>query len=108
MPTYDYLCQECQKEFEVFQRMSDDPLNTCPSCGGTVQRRITGGTGLIFKGAGFYLTDYKGNGNDAATDSGTANGSANGTGTANGDTPKKDTPGSTGSSTAGSGDSSAD
>lgn len=108
MPTYDYLCHDCQKEFEVFQRMSDDPLNTCPSCGGTVQRRITGGTGLIFKGSGFYLTDYKGSGSGNGNGAATANGTANGNGTATGDTPKNDTPGSTGTAAAGSGDASTD
>lgn len=59
MPTYEYLCQKCQKRFEVFQKMSDDALQTCPSCQGKVERLISGGNGLIFKGHGFYITDYK-------------------------------------------------
>lgn len=63
MPTYDYRCKACNHHFEAFQRMSDAPLSTCPECGGEVQRLITGGTGLIFKGSGFYITDYKDNGN---------------------------------------------
>lgn len=63
MPTYDYRCKACHHHFEAFQRMSDDPLSICPECGGEVQRLITGGTGLIFKGSGFYITDYKDNGN---------------------------------------------
>lgn len=59
MPTYDYLCNQCGYKFEIFQAMSDEPLNTCPKCNGKVRRLVSGGTGLIFKGTGFYLTDYK-------------------------------------------------
>ncbi len=59
MPTYEYQCQECGKEFEAFQKMSDSPLKQCKFCGGSVRRLISGGTGVIFKGSGFYCTDYK-------------------------------------------------
>ena len=59
MPTYDYDCPTCNQTFEVFQSITAPPLEACPTCGGKVQRRIHGGTGLIFKGSGFYLTDYK-------------------------------------------------
>lgn len=59
MPTYDYRCEACQHEFEVFQNMSDAPLKKCPECGGKVKRLIGTGAGLIFKGSGFYITDYK-------------------------------------------------
>lgn len=59
MPTYDYGCNDCGHEFEQFQSMSAPPLEICPQCGGKVTRRIHGGAGLIFKGSGFYLTDYK-------------------------------------------------
>ncbi len=60
MPTYEYLCQQCGHEFEAFQSMKDAPLTNCPSCGKeTVKRKIGGGAGLIFKGSGFYITDYK-------------------------------------------------
>ncbi len=58
MPTYEYKCQQCGHQFEAFQKISDDPLTECPKCGGEVVRLISGGTGLIFKGSGFYLTDY--------------------------------------------------
>ncbi|MEE8437428.1 MAG: FmdB family zinc ribbon protein [Candidatus Neomarinimicrobiota bacterium] len=58
MPTYDYKCKECEHEFEYFQSMSDDLLNECPQCKGEIRRLISGGTGLIFKGSGFYSTDY--------------------------------------------------
>ena len=58
MPTYDYICSDCGYEFEHFQSMSDEPIRVCPNCKGTVSRKIGGGTGLIFKGSGYYLTDY--------------------------------------------------
>ncbi|HFB67772.1 MAG TPA: zinc ribbon domain-containing protein [Calditrichae bacterium] len=58
MPTYEYKCKQCGHQFEAFQKISDDPLTECPECGGEVVRLISGGTGLIFKGSGFYLTDY--------------------------------------------------
>jgi len=59
MPTYDYECLECGKKFEAFQRMSDLPLNNCPMCKGKAKRLISAGCGIIFKGSGFYATDYK-------------------------------------------------
>ena len=58
MPTYDYKCTKCQYTFEHFQAMSEEPLVECPKCLNTVRRLISGGTGLIFKGSGFYKTDY--------------------------------------------------
>lgn len=58
MPTYDYQCASCDHVFEMFQSMSDDPIKECPLCGKNVRRLISGGTGLIFKGSGYYLTDY--------------------------------------------------
>ncbi len=59
MPTYDYKCTECNYTFEVFQRMSEEPLKSCPKCKGKVKRLIGMGAGPIFKGSGFYHTDYK-------------------------------------------------
>lgn len=61
MPTYEYVCSKCETEFEAFQSMKDAPLTTCVNCGkkGGVKRKIGGGAGLIFKGTGFYITDYK-------------------------------------------------
>ncbi len=59
MPTYDYMCKKCNHHFEVFQKMSDAPLTKCPKCSSEVKRLIGGGTGMIFKGSGFYITDYK-------------------------------------------------
>jgi len=58
MPTYDYICKKCDHTFEYFQAMSDTPLENCPECKGKVRRLVSGGSGLIFKGSGFYLTDY--------------------------------------------------
>jgi putative FmdB family regulatory protein len=57
MPTYEYECKSCGHTFEIFQAMSDDPLKSCPECGREVRRLIFGGTGVIFKGSGFYVTD---------------------------------------------------
>ena len=59
MPTYEYECRACRHTFEKFQSMSDEPVKICPKCGGVVKRMIGGGTGIIFKGSGFYITDSK-------------------------------------------------
>ena len=59
VPTYEYKCRDCGHEFELFQYMSDEPVKTCPRCGGPVQRLIGTGGGVIFKGNGFYATDYR-------------------------------------------------
>ncbi|MDR2965229.1 MAG: hypothetical protein LBU88_05595 [Treponema sp.] len=57
MPTYEYECKSCSHGFEVFQSMSDNPLKDCPKCGKEIRRLIFGGSGVIFKGSGFYVTD---------------------------------------------------
>ena len=62
MPTYDYICSECGERFEHFQTMTSSGLTQKPNCEQekcAVKRIVSGGTGLIFKGSGFYLTDYK-------------------------------------------------
>ncbi len=60
MPTYEYVCTKCGHELEAFQSMKDAPLSKCPSCKKAgLKRKIGGGAGLIFKGTGFYITDYK-------------------------------------------------
>ncbi len=63
MPTYEYACPKCGHAFELFQSMRDEPLKKCPKCHKTgVKRLVGGGAGLIFKGSGFYITDYKNKG----------------------------------------------
>ncbi|MEE8359533.1 MAG: FmdB family zinc ribbon protein [Candidatus Omnitrophota bacterium] len=59
MPTYDYECKECNHRFELFQNMTASPISSCPKCKGPVKRLIGNGAGIIFKGSGFYETDYK-------------------------------------------------
>ena len=59
MPTYEYKCTNCGYTFETFQPMSADPLKECPECKGILKRLIGAGAGPIFKGSGFYQTDYK-------------------------------------------------
>ena len=59
MPTYEYVCTACGHEFELVQRMSDPPRKRCPQCGKKVERKIGTGAGIIFKGSGFYITDYR-------------------------------------------------
>jgi len=59
MPTYDYECQKCGHTFEKFQSMLDEHLKRCPECKGKLKRLIGTGAGVIFKGSGFYETDYR-------------------------------------------------
>jgi putative FmdB family regulatory protein len=59
MPTYEYRCTACKYTFEAFQPMTADPLTECPQCKGNIKRMIGTGAGPIFKGSGFYQTDYK-------------------------------------------------
>ena len=70
MPTYDYRCTSCGHEFEEFQTMSSDLLIICPKCAKpTLRRLMSGGAGLVFKGSGFYLTDYKKSSTSSSTSS---------------------------------------
>jgi len=59
MPTYEYECRSCKHRFEEFQSITDEPIKVCPRCGKAVRRLFGGGLGIIFKGSGFYTTDYK-------------------------------------------------
>ena len=59
MPTYEYKCSKCKKVFDYFQSITSKPLTKCIHCRGKVERLIGAGAGLIFKGSGFYITDYK-------------------------------------------------
>lgn len=78
MPTYTYQCRDCGHTYEAFQSMKDDPHTECPSCKGTVDRLIGAGAGIVFKGSGFYVTDYKKSGQDssASTSSSSSGGSS--------------------------------
>ena len=93
MPTYEYECGTCGP-FEQFQRITEDPLSDCPRCGSSVRRLISSGTGIIFKGSGFYSTDSRDSGKSEAGKSGDGAKSkeSNGDGAGSG----KDTSGSDG------------
>jgi putative FmdB family regulatory protein len=57
MPVYEYKCKKCNKEFEVMQKITEDPLTVCSSCGGALKKLITN-TSFVLKGSGWYVTDY--------------------------------------------------
>lgn len=59
MPTYDYVCDDCGYHFEEFQSITSEPLTKCPKCRGHIHRLIGAGNGFLFKGSGFYITDYR-------------------------------------------------
>ena len=60
MPTYDYICDACAHEFEAFESIKADPQTVCPTCGkSTLRRKIGAGAAILFKGSGFYQTDYR-------------------------------------------------
>ena len=69
MPNYDYECSKCGRRFEVFQSMKDEKLTACPSdgCNGRVKRLLGTGGGILFKGQGFYQTDYRSSSYQAAS-----------------------------------------
>jgi putative FmdB family regulatory protein len=106
MPTYEYDCEKCGHQFDFFQSIKDEPLKTCPKekCAmkrwgkGKVTKSISAGAGLIFKGSGFYITDYRSENykqaakkDSAATESKPASGSSGDT-KSSGSTPKASTP----------------
>ena len=62
MPTYEYECQKCQRSHEVFQSITAKPLKKCPRCGGRLKRMMGSGSGFLFRGSGFYITDYRSKG----------------------------------------------
>ena len=69
MPTYAYRCTACTHRFDAFQRMTDDPLTECPTCGGSVKRLIQN-VPIVFKGSGWYVTDSRKSSGSAAADTG--------------------------------------
>ncbi len=117
MPTYDYRCSNCGHELEAFQAMSEDPLTDCPNCGTPKLRRlISGGTGVIFRGGGFYVTDSRATANgkrkaektaavgDSGSDSGSSSGSSADTGTGSTSGATESSPSPPGSGAKGSAD----
>ena len=84
MPIYGYRCSNCGHEFEIQQRMSDDPLKVCPKCQGKLTKMLYP-TGVIFKGSGFYSTDYKGSGKSSSS-----NGSGSASESSSSDSPKSE------------------
>lgn len=91
MPTYEYRCTKCKEKFEEFQSITADPLDQCPSCGGQAIRIISGGAGLLFKGDGFYITDYRSEGykKDAKKDSSSSGSDTKGDSKSKSDTSSK-------------------
>ncbi len=75
MPTYDYKCPKCGTEFQEFQKITAKPGAKCPKCGAKAERQLSGGAGLVFKGSGFYLTDYGRAGQSRKPDSESSGGS---------------------------------
>jgi putative FmdB family regulatory protein len=68
MPTYEYTCRDCGERLEAVQSFSDEPLTTCPNCGGSL-RKVFGAVGIVFKGSGFYKTDNRSNGSRSSATS---------------------------------------
>ena len=98
MPTYDYVCSACGHRFEEFQSMSSNPLKKCPSCKKLKLERLIGtGAGVIFKGSGFYETDYRGDSyaNDKKKDSESSSSDAKASDAKGGSEPTGGTPDAT-------------
>lgn len=94
MPNYDYECQKCGERFEVFQSMNDPKLTDCPSeaCDGQVKRLLGTGGGIIFKGSGFYQTDYRSSSYQAAAKADSAPAKSESGSSASASTPAKSPP----------------
>lgn len=98
MPTYEYHCDKCKKDFEFFQSMKDDALKTCPkeACRqktwgkGKVTRQLGTGAGLIFKGSGFYITDYRSEGYKSAAKKDSGSGEGGGSSSSGGESSKSE------------------
>lgn len=91
MPTYVYGCDACGHQFEKFQKISDEPIRTCPNCAKNV-RRIFQPAGIVFKGSGWHVTDYKRSGSNASNGNGDSKTSSNGDSkTGDGDSAKPET-----------------
>ena len=89
MPTYDYVCEACNHEFELFQSIKADPIRKCPECKRLKLRRLIGpGAAIVFKGSGFYTTDYR----SESYKKGAAADKAHSTSSSSGSSSKKDKP----------------
>ena len=99
MPTYEYRCQNGH-EFEVFQRMSEPPVEKCIHCGAQAERQLSAGAGLLFKGSGFYITDYRSDSYKKAAEADKGGGAKS---SSNGDGAKSSTPAKSDSSKKSSG-----
>jgi putative FmdB family regulatory protein len=92
MPTYDYQCGACGHEWELFQSMNDSPVKSCPKCKKRKAKRLLGlGAGLIFKGTGFYETDYKKMTGGEAKEKSSGDSSSSDSGSSDKSSPKKET-----------------
>jgi len=93
MPTYDYRCEACEHTLEIFQKITESPKKKCPACGkARLKRLIGGGAGFLFKGSGFYLTDYRSDSYKKSAESDSSSSSAAAKPTESKDAPKKDAP----------------
>jgi putative FmdB family regulatory protein len=105
MPTYDYECLSCHHRFERFHSMTAEPESQCPECGGPVKKLIGTGAGILFRGSGFYITDYRSSDykkkakEDAGSGSSTPPPASSENKSAPATKPTKDTTSSSGSST---------
>ena len=94
MPTYEYNCATCDRNFDVVQSFSDDPLETCPTCGSPV-RKVFGNVGIVFKGSGFYKTDNRTGGSSGPSRTTTETSTTTSTSSSGADSPSS-TPGAAG------------
>jgi putative FmdB family regulatory protein len=97
MPTYVYRCKKCKHRFELFHSITDDSAKRCPRCKSKAERVPAGGTGLLFKGSGFYITDYRSKAYKEKAKGETSGGSGSG-----GKAPDSSGSGSSGSTSGGS------
>ena len=103
MPTYAYACPKCGHEYEKLQKMSDETRAKCPECGTRGERLISSGAGLVFKGSGFYITDYKRAGEAKRDGEGTEKGAKKDVGKSDAKPEKSSSKDSTSSSTSSKG-----